>query len=371
MIVNYQEILSALLAKAGITLNGSNPWDIQIHHPDTCKRILRDSNLGLGESYMDGWWDCQAIDQMSDRMLRAQLEREVLSFKNVSAFVLAKLSNLQSQQRAAQVCEQHYDLGNDLFQKMLDPRMVYTCGFWPQAQTLAEAQTAKLELICQKLQLKPGMRLLDIGCGWGSLMKYAAEHYGVQAVGYTLSQPQVELGRQLCHHLPVEFILDDYRKIHGQFDRVVSVGMFEAVGYKNFRTFMQIAEQSLAHNGLFLLHTMGGNRSFYASDPWYHRYIFPNGMIPSLAQLGKACENRFVIEDVHNFGPDYDLTLMAWYTNFQAAWPELSLRYSPRFKRMWDFYLLQVAGAFRSRSQQLWQLLLSKPGTPQYFRRQI
>jgi cyclopropane-fatty-acyl-phospholipid synthase len=371
MIVNYQAILTALLAKADIVVNGHRPWDIQIHHKETCERILRDANLGLGESYMDGWWDCQAIDQMTDKIFRAQLEREVVSIKNISAFVLAKLTNLQSKQRASQVCEQHYDLGNDLFQAMLDPRMVYTCGFWPKAQNLAEAQEAKLELICQKLQLQPGMTLLDIGCGWGSFMKYAAERYGVQSVGYSLSQPQVELGRQLCQNLPVEFVLEDYRKIRGKFDRIVSIGMFEAVGYKNFRKYMQIAEQSLKEEGLFLLHTMGGNRAFYASDPWYHRYIFPNGMIPSLGQLGQACDNLFVIEDLHNFGPDYDPTLMAWHANFQAAWPQLAQNYSPRFKRMWEFYLLQVAGTFRARNQQLWQLLLSKPGRAQTFRRQL
>ena len=375
MIVNYQEILSALLAKAGITLNGSNPWDIQIHHPDTCKRILRDSNLGLGESYMDGWWDCQAIDQMSDRMLRAQLEREVLSFKNVSAFVLAKLSNLQSQQRAAQVCEQHYDLGNDLFQKMLDPRMVYTCGFWPQAQTLAEAQTAKLELICQKLQLKPGMTLLDIGCGWGSLMLFAAQHYRVQCVGLTVSKAQARLGADKAGDLPVRFELADYRQFNPQgeqrFDRIASVGMFEHVGHKNYRAYFDMARRCLRDDGLFLLHTIGKNRAGAGIDPWIEKYIFPNGTLPSASEMAFYSEDHFVMEDWHNLGEDYDKTLMAWHERFEAAWPALKDRYGERFYRMWRYYLLCCAGTFRARDNQLWQVVLSPSGQAGGYRRPL
>lgn len=367
--INYQKIVSQLLSQANITVNGSKPYDIQIHHPKTYERIIRDANLGLGESYMEGWWDCKSIDQMTDKIFRAQLQNKVMTFKNASAFLMAKLKNLQSKQRASQVCEAHYDLGNDLFQSMLDPRMVYTCGFWENANHLTEAQEAKLELICQKLQLEPGMNVLDIGCGWGSFMKYAAEKYQVNCVGYTLSKPQIELGQSMCEDYPITFILDDYRNIKGNYDRIVSIGMFEAVGYKNFKTFMKVAASALKDEGLFLLHTMGGNQSFYGSEPWYDKYIFPNGMIPSIKQLGKAFEKIFVVEDLHNFGPDYDPTLMAWHHNFIQAWPELSQNYSSTFKRMWEFYLLQVAGVFRSRNQQLWQILLSKPGTPQYYRR--
>lgn len=364
--MNFEKNITELLTKAGITVNGSQPYDLHVHDHRFYKRLYRDVNLGLGESYMEGWWDCERIDVFMERVWRARLDRAFLSWKNVLALIEAKVFNLQSLTRATHVNEAHYDLGNDLFKKMLDPRMVYTCAYWKNAPTLAQAQINKLELICQKLHLKPGLKVLDIGCGWGSFMKYAAENYGVECVGYTLSKNQLALGREMCQGWPITFVLDDYRHIQGQFDRVVSIGMFEAVGPKNFRTFMQVVCQALAPDGWALLHTMGSNTSFWASDPWYDKYIFPNGLVPSMAQLGKAVEGLLLIEDVHNLGPHYDQTLMAWHANFVAAWPELSQSYAPQFKRMWEFYLLQTAGTFRARIQQLWQIVLAKPGADQH-----
>ncbi len=363
--MKYEIVVKELFSKAGITVNGDQPYDIQIHDPRTYKRILAESNLGLGESYMDGWWDCQHIDQFTEKMFLADIINIKPSLNQIIAFLMAKVTNRQSVARASDVCENHYDLGNDLFIKMLDPRMVYTCGYWKNAKNLEEAQIAKMDLICQKLELKSGMKLLDIGCGWGSFMKYASKKYGVECTGYTLSKNQIELGEQLCQGLPITFIFEDYRKIVGQFDRIVSIGMFEAVGYKNFRTFMKVVAKALKKDGHILLHTMGANRSWYASEPWYDKYIFPNGLLPSLSQISKATEHILVVEDLQNIGPDYDKTLLAWNDNFQNSWSELEKNYSPRFKRMWEFYLLQVAGVFRARNQQLWQIILTHPGTKQ------
>ena len=245
---------------------------------------------------------------------------------------------------------------------MLDSRLTYSCGYWSGAENLEAAQEAKLDLICQKLQLQPGMTLLDIGCGWGSLMKYAAEQYEVTCVGITVSQAQIKLGQQMCAGLPIKFLFQDYRQLQGKFERVVAVGMFEHVGYKNYRQFMQIVECCLQEEGLFLLHTIGNRYSVTYGEPWLHKYIFPNGMLPSLAQIFRATERLFVTEDLHNFGADYALTLMAWLKNFEAHWPQLQSKYGERFYRHWKYYLCLMAGSFRARNIQLWQIVFSKKG---------
>ena len=357
--------MAGRLERAGIAVGGGNPWDLQVHDERVWLRILRDHSLGLGEAYMDGWWDCEAIDQLLARVFRSGVHTEVGPLTRLLRPLRATLVNLQSQRRASQVCEEHYDLGNDLFRAMLDPELVYTCAFWQDAQTLAEAQAAKLDLVCRKLGLQPGMTLLDIGCGYGSLMRHAARHYGVTCVGYSLSVQQTELGRELSAGLPITFHLEDYRNIRGQYDRVASIGMFEAVGAKNHAAFMDVLARVLPPDGAALLHTMGANVSGTAYRSFADRYIFPNGMMPSLSQLGVAAEGRLIVEDLHNLGPDYDRALMAWHANFQAAWPTLAERYGPRFKRMWEFYLLAFAAGFRARQWQLWQLVLAPPGAPQ------
>ena len=364
-----------LLATAGITVGGTQPWDIQVHHPATFDRILTQGSLGLGESYMDGWWDCRAVDEFIARVLRARLDRQVGRAGWIWASLKARLTNLQSEQRAWQVAETHYDLGNDLYEAMLDPSMAYSCGYWAQASSLEAAQEDKLDLICRKLQLRPGMRLLDIGCGWGSLMLFAARHYGANCVGLTVSREQARLGGDLAGHLPVRFELADYRQFNLQgaqrFDRIASVGMFEHVGHKNYRHYFDMARRCLCDDGLFLLHTIGKNHAGAAIDPWIERYIFPNGVLPSASEIGFYSEHDFVMEDWHNFGADYDKTLMAWHARFEAAWPTLRDRYGERFYRMWRYYLLCCAGTFRARDNQLWQVVFSPKGVSGGYRRPL
>ena len=258
--------------------------------------------------------------------------------------------------------EVHYDLGNDLFRATFDSRLTGSCGYWKDAADLDTAQEAKHDLVCCKLGLKPGARVLDIGCGWGAFMKFAAERYGAECVGVTVSKEQVARGRELCAGLPVEFRLSDYREVTGEFDHLVSMGMFEHVGYKNYDAYMRVAERCLQDDGLFLLHTIGSNYTTHNIDVWLDKYIFPNGVLPSVAQLGAAMEHRFVMEDWHNFGADYDKTLMAWFEKFDANWKQLEPRYGARFYRLWKYYLLSCAGAFRARRIQLWQLVLSRRG---------
>ncbi|UCD10228.1 MAG: cyclopropane fatty acyl phospholipid synthase [Dehalococcoidales bacterium] len=358
-----KDIVIRLFSMAGIEIGGNNPWDITVHNDDFYKRIMTWGSLGLGESYMDCWWDCERLDEFFYRVLLTDIESYVKQNRILLInAVQARLFNLQSKKKAFEIGEQHYDIGNDLFTQMLDTRMTYSCGYWKTANTLDEAQEHKLELICRKLGLQSGMKILDIGCGWGSFARYAAEKYQIEVVGVTISGEQVELARKLCKNLPVEIRLQDYRDVDEKFDRIVSVGMIEHVGYKNYRTFMELTHRCLDSGGLFLLQTIGGNQSRKSVDPWINKYIFPNGMLPSIKQLGKAVEGLFVMEDWHSFGADYDKTLMAWYKNFEESWDELKANYDERFHRMWSYYLLSCAGSFRARKNQLWQIVLSKDG---------
>ena len=364
----YENLVKEIFTLAGININGTNPWDIRVHNSGFYKRAFTEAELGVGESYMDGWWDAEQVDEMIFRINRVHLENKVRPKLLIAMKILAaKHFDLQSKKKAFVLGEKHYDLGNDLFQYMLDKRMNYSCAFWKDAVNLDDAQENKLELICRKLNLSPGMRVLDIGCGWGSFGKYAAEKFQTEIVGITVSVKQAELGRKLCQGLPVEFRLMDYRELdqREKFDRIISVGMFEHVGYKNYRTFFKVAAGCLRDDGLFLLHTIGNSVSVKMTDLWTKKYIFPTGMIPSIAQIGKAIENIFIVEDLHNFGADYDKTLMAWHRNFVENWGYLKDKYSERFFRMWVFYLLSAAGSFRSRvSDQLWQIVFSKHGIP-------
>ncbi len=359
----YYKIAEQILNEAHISINGPNPWDIQVHDSRVFRRVFKEGSLGLGESYMDGWWDCEKLDEFIFRVVRAKIDKRIkVNWKIVLGVIWAKLINPQSKRRAFQIGERHYDLGNELFQSMLDKRMTYSCGYWKNARTLDEAQEAKLRLICEKIKLEPGMRVLDIGCGWGSFIRYAAENYGASCVGITVSKEQVAYSKTYTKDLDIEVRLQDYRELDEKFDRIVSVGMIEHVGYKNYRTYMKVANKCLKDDGLFLLHAIGRNTSDTSYDPWINKYIFPNGMLPSLKQLTESFEHLFVVEDLHNFGADYDKTLMSWYENFNDSWHTLSERYDERFYRMWKYYLLSCAGAFRARSIQLWQFVLSKNG---------
>ncbi len=362
---NYEKITKEILGFGGVQVDGSNPWDIRVHHQEFYRRVITEGELGFGESYMDGWWDAEKVDELIYRILDAHLEEKIgFKFSFFFRYLIERLFNFQSRRRAFMIGERHYDLGNDLFQNMLDRRMNYSCGYWKGAHSLDEAQENKLELICRKLNLKPGLRVLDIGCGWGPLGKYAAKKYQVEVVGITVSKEQVQLGKEMCVGLPVDFRLIDYRDINEKFDRIVSVGMVEHVGYKNYPTFFGVANRCLKDDGLFLLHTIGHMKSSKTLDPWSHKYIFPNGMIPSATQLCAAFEKLFVIEDWHNFGNDYDKTLMAWYDNFVTNWDKMKHRLSERFFRMWKFYLLSEAAIFRLRQNHVWQIVLSKNGIP-------
>lgn len=366
-----KKLIETLLAEADISINGSNPWDLHIKDDRFYHRVVKDGSLGLGESYMDGWWHCQALDQCIAKMLTAKLENRIRS--NVTFALQAlktKWFNMQSRSRAAQVAEMHYNLDNTLYRHMLGRTMAYTCGYFKDTKALDIAQDQKFDLVCRKLNLTSDDHVLELGCGWGGFAAHAATHYGCKVVAVNISQAQVAHAKKEYKDLGITFHLCDWRDKNTYnakgvlFDKIVSIGMAEHVGYQNYGHWLNLVQAQLKNHGLFLLHTIGRNDSASACEPWTEKYIFPNGMLPSIKQLGQAMENGLVMEDWHNFGAYYDTTLMHWHKNFNDHWVTFKAKYDDTFYRMWTYYLLSCAGMFRARDAQLWQIVLSKNGTP-------
>ena len=359
----FQITAEKFLESAGIAINGSNPWDMTVHDDRLYARVFAEGSLGLGEAYMDGWWDSQQLDELIARCMAGRLTEQIpRNLKTLMLHAQARFANRQTKSRSFIAADVHYDLGNDLFAGTFDSRLTGSCGYWAEADELDAAQDAKLDLICKKIGLKQGDRVFDIGCGWGAFMGFAAEKYGAICEGVTVSKEQVSYIHERYAELPVKATLADYRDAEGEFDHVVSMGMFEHVGPKNYRTYFETAHRLLKEDGFFLLHTIGGQASVSQIEPWLDKYIFPNGVLPSLKQVGEAIEGLFMVEDLHNFGADYDRTLMAWHHKFESNWPALSKNYDERFRRMWNYYLLSCAGGFRARHIQLWHFVLAKRG---------
>jgi cyclopropane-fatty-acyl-phospholipid synthase len=365
---SYERAVNELLAGSDVKINGSRAWDIRVHDERFFHRVLGQGTLGVGESYMDGWWDCDQLDEMLTRVFYHNIDEQLRSPRAMLLAITARLINMQSRRRAFQVGKQHYDLGDDLYERMLDPRMIYTCAYWENMSSLDAAQEAKLDLVARKLGIKRDSRVLDIGCGWGGAAQFMAECYGAAVTGVTVSKNQQQTAQKRCAGLPVEILFDDYRSMTGNFDAIYSLGMFEHVGVRNYRTYLKKAHELLRPDGLFLLHTIGTNQSSVATDPWIDKYIFPNGQLPSLAQIAAAAEGLWVVEDFHSMGVNYDRTLMAWSANFERHWPEIAARYGERFRRMWHFWLMGSAANFRARKTQLWQIVLSPKGVPGGYR---
>jgi cyclopropane-fatty-acyl-phospholipid synthase len=345
----------------------ARPWDLLLVNERLPDRVRDQGLVGLGDAYVEGWWNCEALDEFFERALRADLPARLANQPRVVLeYLNQKIRNLQNRPHARANVERHYNLGNDVFQATLDPYMQYTCGYWKTAQSLEQAQLDKLDLICRKLGLQPGMTVLDLGSGWGGFARFAAERYGVSVVGVTLSIEQKKFAESFCKGLPVEFRLHDYRETQGTYDRVTSIGMFEHVGPKNYRAAMRVVHRCLAEDGLALLQFFATRDSFpnrtHSEMGWINKHIFPGLVVPSLKQIGDAIDHLLVLEDLHNFGADYDPTLMAWAENFKRHWPEIATRYDHAFYRMWMYYLLSCAGAFRARAYQLWQIVLSRRG---------
>jgi cyclopropane-fatty-acyl-phospholipid synthase len=361
--MNLKKKTQKLLAFADIQIDWERPRDIQVHNDGMYARLRSEGTLGLGESYIDGWWDCEALDVMVDKALSAKLDERVgRSFSTVLSILRARIINQQTKKRAKVAISKHYDIGNTLYKYMLDKHMIYTCWYRKDAKNLEDAQIAKMKLICDKLDIRAGMKVLDIGCGWWGFAAFVAKEYGASVVWVTLSKEQLVIAKERCAGLSVEIRLQDYRDVQEKFDRVISIGMFEHIGHKNHREYMQVVRRILKEDGLSLLHTIGNDITTHHVDPRMDKYIFPDCVVPSIAQLGKAMEGLFVMEDRHNFGADYAKTAMTWYQNFVEHRDKLKDDYDERFYRIWTYYLLISVGAFRARRNQLWQIVLSPHG---------
>lgn len=366
---NIENKIVNLLNLADIQIGGNRPWDIKVNDKTFFKRVWKRPSLGLGESYMEKLWDCERVDELFFRIMRRIDVKHIYRIATILRVLLSDfISNQQSKLRSLRVAKNHYNLDNHLYYHMLGESMAYTCAYWKNSKTLDAAQYAKYDLICKKINLQPGEKVLELGCGWGGFSKYAAQYYGCEMVAVNIAAEQMKYAKEICKGLPVDLYVCDYRDAHVynpkkiKFDKVVSIGLCEHVGYKNYRDFINVAHDNIKEDGLFLLHTIGKNNTTYFSDPWIRKYIFPGGMLPSIHLLSKAFERRFVVEDLHNFGSDYDKTLMAWDANFVKSWPKIKNNYDDRFYRMWRYYLLSCAGAFRAREIQLWQYVLSPRG---------
>jgi cyclopropane-fatty-acyl-phospholipid synthase len=357
-----RQTIAGLLCECGVQIDGRNTWDIRVLDERFYDRVLANGSLGLGEAYMDGWWEARDLDGFIFRLLNARLDQRVWSWRDALAWGVAALSNLQRVSRAFQVGERHYDLGNEFYEGMLDRRMIYSCAYWENATTLDKAQQAKLELVFGKLGLEAGQRVLDVGCGWGGALRYAAERHGVSGVGVTIAREQAKYARKNCAGLPLEIRLQDYRSLGNTFDHIYSIGMFEHVGVRNYRTYMKVMRRCLRPGGRFLLHTIGGFKSTNHIDPWMNKYIFPNAVLPSQQQIIRAIDGLFIVDGWQRIGPHYDPTLLAWRANFERLWARGRHRFDERFRRMWHFYLSACAASFRAGTMDVWQVLLVPAG---------
>ncbi|TMW56093.1 hypothetical protein Poli38472_008741 [Pythium oligandrum] len=372
-------LMKKALAEANIVIGR----DIIVHDEEIFLDWVNRGMLAIGESYMAKKWEAVTpLDEVLRRLLAQPTEKRRKLLKSWNAKLVglsAHIFNYQSPSRAGIVGSYHYDLGNDFFKLWLDPHMQYSCAYFKDIEDtdLDGAQRLKMHMIAQKLKLEPGMRVLEIGCGWGGLACYLAKNYNVHVTGITISNEQLKEARKWAEREGVShltsFEYQDYRGMHGQFDRVLSIAMLEAVGYKNMDMYYSVIERCLKPGGVAVVHSVTSNTSRKIPiQLWILKYIFPNGFLPSLQQMMKFTERKLIVEDVHNLGPDYDKTCFVWNQRFQEQWKlgkienPMKTQSNPEvFKRMWEFYLLYCCAGFRQRTLQLTQTVYSKA----YFQR--
>jgi len=305
-------------------------------------------------------FDCDDISEYFKRVARMPNRYTQILFDKV-----AMARNQQTMGMSLRVAQEHYDLGNDLYQVMLDKTMNYTCGLWyPETKTLEEAQINKMDIVGRKLKLKPGMKVLDLGCGFGGAAKYMAEKFGVSVTAYNISKEQVAYARESCKGLDVEIKLEDYRNATGQYDAVYSIGLFEHVGHRNYRGYFKVVERCLKPEGLALVHAITIADHQTQTEAWLTKFIFPGGELPHVKDYLTANENLLVVEDLQSFAKSYAKTLRCWRNNFRKNWDSIEKnykgRFGGRFYRMYDYYLAFCEGLFKERSGQLHQVVYSK-----------
>jgi cyclopropane-fatty-acyl-phospholipid synthase len=330
--------------------------------------LLQSPSVGFGECYSAG-----LIEIHGDILAFANEITAAITRKRDDHYYVPKMRSLLHAMRGNSLVRSwhnvhhHYDLGNEFYKLWLDERMVYTCAYYDTpAATLDEAQVAKLDHVCRKLQLRPGQKVIEAGCGWGALALHMAENYGVNVVAYNNSREQVAYAREraVAHGLEdrVRFVEDDYRNIDERCDAFVSVGMLEHVGLTNFRTLGGLIKRILKPDGIGLIHSIGRSHP-QKMDPWIVKHIFPGGHSPSISEMMAVFEPyKFSILDIENLRPHYARTCAAWLENFEAAADDITAMYSEEFVRMWRLYLAGSAAAFESGTLQLYQVLFAPLG---------
>jgi cyclopropane-fatty-acyl-phospholipid synthase len=349
--------------------------------------IITKANLGIAEGYMHGKIDVDPLplflSLLNDTSIGTRRKEKfdvlgmVIGAIEAPTQMMGWLFNLQTKELSSRVTKQHYDAGNDLYEVMLGPSMSYTCAYWKDAENLDQAQEAKFNLIMRKLELQPGMKVADLGMGWGTAAAYMHKHGKVNVTGVSLSEKQVEWAQNNLVKDGLRFIWSDYREhcedpdIVGTYDRIYSIGMFEHIGPKNYEPFFKCIKALLKPDGLAVVHTIGEPDFVAASDQFLEKYIFPGAVIPTLPMATKAFEHHFILEDFQNFGHDYSKTLAAWHVNSLKFFRENPNAYSPEFQRMWEYYLKMCEALFELRINQLWHFVLSpRPATRERIQRQ-
>ena len=372
--MNAEKFVRDLFSQVEIEVNGSNPWDPQVHNPAAYNMMVSRGSVGLGETYMHGYWDCEQLDQFFARVTSVDLRKLIpVNFPTVSLAVGAYLKNRQLPKAAWEVGRMHYDLPDEVWEATLDSAMTGSCAYYRNpTDTLEEAQLNKCRMTLDKVGLKSGHSLLDIGVGWAAFSGLAAQEYGAHPIGITVSEGQkAYIHKRYGEAIDVRVNPWQETELREPVDCIVSAEMFEHVGSDNYRSFFEFCRRSIKEDGLMNLHTIVRHTPSKHIDPWMDKYIYPGGCIPTLGQITTAVHGLFHVVDVHDIGGHYPATLRAWMDNFRRNWDSVKSLGSARlgmdpevFCRMWLYHYMASAGGFMSSRISVHQIVLSPNGVP-------
>lgn len=356
----FKLTLTTLLREANIEPNGASPWDPQIKDERFYRTVLLRGSVGLGDAYLNGWWECADISGFILRIIKSGIHLRVPRVDIFLRRLRFGLIDAQNRIRSKRVAELHYDEDPYIFEVMLGSTNSYTCARWKGVITLDAAQQQKMDLLCKKAGLSSGMTVLDIGSGWGGFLAYAAERYQVRGIGLTISKTQLDYARKRYGNLPVEFRLQDYRDFVGGVDAVVSICVIEHVGSDHYREYFQKVRETLTReDGFFAMQCILACDTQARMDPWTEKHIFPNGILPTLERIENAVEGILHIVDREFFRDDYVRTFSAWYENLVRNKNAIIARCGVRYFRKYEYYLCLYIAGFGSGRIDVGQFVLS------------